>query len=1058
MQLIVLGMHRSGTSAVTGLLHQMGAYLGPPEALIATNGEGPKGLFQRRDVCDLHESVLHALGCDWWKLAGFDLDRLPEEARREFDRGAADVIRELDMHRPWVVTDPRLCLLLPLWRGHLKDAAVVFVHRNPLEVARSLEDHDRFPVELGLALWERYGLAAAASARGLPCLAVSYADLMHNPAATANRLLAELGIAKVTGLRQPTPEEVCAVVKAHVVEPHCDGQPDTETPLSEYLNPRQLALYDCLARGRFEEIADLQLSRAAQEQLARADRDELEVRRLTRQLVETRKLQQHTDKELRRLHIWLVQLSGGIRDLEAGRRWRIGSLLADLWRRLRLRPRMPAPELVELHNALDRFQRWQEGRPEKAPWSKAPQAPAAGTPSLTTNPSAAGPRAFSVDIVICVHNALSDVRRCLEAVERHTRPPYRVILVDDGSEEACASFVRDWAAERPGAVLLRSEQATGYTRAANRGLRAAHAPWVVLLNSDTVVTPLWLERMLQCAQSDPRIGIVGPLSNAASWQSVPERFGAAGDWAVNPLPPGWSANDMASLVAQASVRRFPRVGCLNGFCLLIARTAIERIGFLDEDAFPFGFGEENDYCFRAVAAGFSLAVADHAYVYHAKSKSYSHERRRALSKTGGAALEGKHGARRVRQVTRALREEPVLAKLRRQLADLLQRAGRLPDAPAPLRVLFLLPVPSGGGGVHSVVQEALGMRSLGLEARVAIPRPLFESYLASYAAEDRLHEMLLCYANPQELHNQAQSFDAVVGTIFHSMKLVKELVASHPHLVPAYYVQDYEPWFFPEGTAEWREAVDSYQLVPGTTFFAKTEWLCGLVRARHGVAVHKVRPSLDHRVYYPAVRARANGEPVRLTAMIRPRTARRGPARTMRVLGRLQRDLGALVEVHIFGCDQRQLKLNGLQKSFAFDNHGELVREEVADLLRQCEVFLDLSDYQAFGRTGLEAMACGCVPVLPLEGGAHEYAVPGANAVLVDTRSEQACYEAVSALAQDKPCRQAMQRQAVETAAGYSILRAALSEIAVLERACQARRAGNQNADGGRDMPARKVA
>ena len=131
------------------------------------------------------------------------------------------------------------------------------------------------------------------------------------------------------------------------------------------------------------------------------------------------------------------------------------------------------------------------------------------------------PHREAVDIVVCVHNALEDVDRCLASILRHTAQPYALILVDDGSDPPTRDFLADFAAQQPHATLLRADTATGYTCAANRGLRHSRAPFVVLLNSDTIVTPGWLDRLVACAASDPSTGIVGPLSNTASYQSVP---------------------------------------------------------------------------------------------------------------------------------------------------------------------------------------------------------------------------------------------------------------------------------------------------------------------------------------------------------------------------------------------------------------------------------------------------------------------------------------------------------------------------------------------------------
>jgi len=164
-----------------------------------------------------------------------------------------------------------------------------------------------------------------------------------------------------------------------------------------------------------------------------------------------------------------------------------------------------------------------------------------------------------VDIILCVHNALEDVKRCLESIVRHTDPRHNIIFVDDGSDAECAAYLQQFAQVRGGVTVLRNEVRTGYTKAANRGLQQATAEIMVLLNSDTIVSTHWLDRLVECAESSPKIGIVGPLSNAASYQSVPERFDPGGDWALNPLSPGWDIDHIAAALAKISRHAFPRV-------------------------------------------------------------------------------------------------------------------------------------------------------------------------------------------------------------------------------------------------------------------------------------------------------------------------------------------------------------------------------------------------------------------------------------------------------------------------------------------------------------------
>jgi GT2 family glycosyltransferase len=173
--------------------------------------------------------------------------------------------------------------------------------------------------------------------------------------------------------------------------------------------------------------------------------------------------------------------------------------------------------------------------------------------------------------------------------------------------------------------------------------------------------------MLDCALSDPKIALVGPVSNAATWQSVPDVRDSRGGWKVNTLPAGMTPADMAELVHRHSARERPEVPLLNGFCTLMKTAVLEEIGYLDEKSFPTGYGEESDLCVRVARAGYKLVIADDVYVYHSKSASFGSERRRELSKAGNASLLAKHPDTDFQALQGELAEAAPMIRLRKAL-------------------------------------------------------------------------------------------------------------------------------------------------------------------------------------------------------------------------------------------------------------------------------------------------------------------------------------------------------------------------------------------------------
>jgi hypothetical protein len=263
-----------------------------------------------------------------------------------------------------------------------------------------------------------------------------------------------------------------------------------------------------------------------------------------------------------------------------------------------------------------------------------------------------------------------------------------------------------------------------------------------------------------------------------------------------------------------------------------------------------------------------------------------------------------------------------------------------------------------------------------------------------------------------------------------------------PSVLPAYYIQDYEPWFVAPGTAMHEEALESYTLIPDTVCFAKTQWLCHLVQEHHGVEVGKVIPSLDHSVYKPGTKP--DDGRIHICAMVRPSTPRRGPLATMELFEGLHRELGDRVALHIFGCSPDQPEFLLLNRDFPHTNHGVLKRPQVAQLLGSCHLFIDMSEYQAFGRTGLEAVACGCISAVPQVGGTNEYLGLGGATISLDTEDICGSLAQLACLVRRILAPHARAFSYEPITAGFTLRNAALSILQMLLRVSACRQFSEQ--------------
>ncbi len=235
-------------------------------------------------------------------------------------------------------------------------------------------------------------------------------------------------------------------------------------------------------------------------------------------------------------------------------------------------------------------------------------------------PSGAGPfrnqDGVAVDIVIPVYRGLDQTRRCIESLRRDPdRPPGRIIVIDDCSPEPKLSAWLDRQAGRGTITLLRNPRNLGFVASVNQGIRAAGERDIVLLNSDTEVPHGWLQRLAAQAYAAPRIGSVSPFSNNATICSYPSVDGA-------PLAFELPLADLDSACRKANAGRFVVVPTTVGFCMYIRRACIDETGLFDEQAFRRGYGEENDFCMRAAARGWTHRLACDTFVYHEGGVSF----------------------------------------------------------------------------------------------------------------------------------------------------------------------------------------------------------------------------------------------------------------------------------------------------------------------------------------------------------------------------------------------------------------------------------------------------
>ncbi|MGQ9846339.1 MAG: glycosyltransferase, partial [Bacteroidales bacterium] len=257
-----------------------------------------------------------------------------------------------------------------------------------------------------------------------------------------------------------------------------------------------------------------------------------------------------------------------------------------------------------------------------------------------------------ISIIILVHNQLNYTKMCLESIFKYTDHPYELIIVNNGSTDKTSEFLeglakgnqiisgwRIWTDEE-GIVkdkrqvnihcrkkkgwkgknfcerfkFINCNENLGFAAGNNLGISEAKGDYILLMNNDIVVTPYWLDRLLRVAEMKPEIGIVGPMSNYVSGPQYVKDT----NYDYKSLK---GLNEFSEDFAKKHEGEAEKFWRIVGFCMLIKREVINKIGGLDEQ-FGLGNFEDDDFCLRANLAGFESWIAKDCFIHHFGNRTF----------------------------------------------------------------------------------------------------------------------------------------------------------------------------------------------------------------------------------------------------------------------------------------------------------------------------------------------------------------------------------------------------------------------------------------------------
>ena len=645
--LIVLGMHRSGTSAFTGILDLLGVNLGTK--MLETQPDNPTGFFENKYVVLANDCILETLNSSWddtyplphdW-LGRFEGSQLQVDIR-SFLR--TDIVDD----QLYALKDPRLCRLLPLWLP-LLSAEDVFPHfsiiiRNPLEIAESLSLRNGFSTEKSLVLWMQYMLDAERHTRHLPRGFIKFESLLNDPQKSVETAF------RNTGLELPNPSNLTGQNLSHFLDGNLrhhnisDGEFNARCPnivadyyrllceISEHemATPEDIRRLDELShqfdtfQALFYNADVLKKSSVAEQKSSPAWYEAA---------LNGTKIQFEKDKIYREYRYiantrYLYTQVAHLEQLIDNPEWRayknyqasIEKFLPEGTRRRQVLQQLKKLGKIKqsldpiLNNTLSAFFRREKGQSQaKSKNLKRRETESSRLPSEDTSSGDDTPTwerlifeasvKPSVSIIIPVFNNWRFTYKCLQSVVKHTQGSYEIIVVDNNSTDVTPQLLSDMQ----GIQVITNTSNEVFVNACNQAARQAKGDHLLLLNNDTEVTPDWLDAML-APFSDADTGIVGakllyPDGSLQEAGGIIWRDGTGCNYGHGDNPN----------LPQYSYRRV--VDYCSGACLMIPRKLWEQIGGFDQRYAP-AYYEDTDLCFNVRALGYRVIYQPEALVLH----------------------------------------------------------------------------------------------------------------------------------------------------------------------------------------------------------------------------------------------------------------------------------------------------------------------------------------------------------------------------------------------------------------------------------------------------------
>ena len=585
------------------------------------------------------------------------------------------------------------------------------------------------------------------------------------------------------------------------------------------------------------------------------------------------------------------------------------------------------------------------------------------------------------DIIIPIYNSPEWVKMCVYALYKNTPNEYigKVILMNDNSDELTCNCIENLKRKYEKIEVYKNESNLGFIKNVNRGMDKTTAEYILLLNTDCLVSKNTIPKLIEHMEKNKKIGLICPISSNAANLSYD-------------IPEHYSYMQVDELFYK-NFKGMDFDACtVVGNCLMISRQCMEKTGYLDE-IYGMGYGDETDYQFKAHEKGFEAKVAIDTYVYHKSEVSFgtSPEKQKRLENNRNIFFD-RWGEAYNKKMQEYVKNDPI---------EYIKNNLKIEEKPEP-EVLFFLPdIHQKAGGVHMVVDIVNYLNINGCFANILT---------------ERIHEYKeIMIFTPSYMKNLNEiKPKCIVGTIYPTIFFC-ETIAKHYNIPCVNFMQGYEPCFDNGEIYSWAElACKNSQNILAISQFLKEKCIKNFNKEAE-VITNSINTDLLYNVN------KQEKEKKQITLVFRD-SFPKGDFILNEILKQLTLLKNYNFEINVIYMKKTMFPINNSTNININFYKGPLNRKEVSNILFKTDIFVDASLMEGFGLMALEAMAAGAVPVISQSFGVDEYAIDNENCFLIkEVNNAERYIEKIELLLQDNEKIKKMSKKAQEKSIEFDI-------------------------------------